>query len=605
MINFLNTSLVKQRVPARRLHKLALAMLGLTALSAQANVNPLQINQLISMAVQTHPLVGAAVADQRAAAEGVTAAKLGYLPTPALSTQHDNTNGTVTRFTVNQPLWTGGRLTADVNRAINDDKAATAKILEQQNEVAKNTIDIWQAYIYSLSLQELYANNLRQLAEFEAMMQRRVAQGVSAKIELDLVTNRILQDQNSLQGAIEQQRIAEARLEQVIGVPVVAAGGVNIAQMAAEVKALSQNYGELAFSSVSESHPTVVRQRFEIDSARYEVKSQRASRYPTVYVQYQNDYLHRDRENEDDVMVGLSYNPGAGFSNLALARASEARVQSLIQSQEASRRSVMENIQTQYQQFVSARDQELSLVAAVAGAQIVLNSYQRQFIAGRKSWLEVLNAVREQSQYEQQLRQVQAQMVASFYKLQVDFAKMPWQQQSLNFIQQPSEVFSPYRYAKEEIDQYLSARSTSAPSVPEQNSQAALPTEGPMLTQPDQTTEDHWSYETTAIDEALDAQTDTQVQVSIVEDDRIDDADEAKVDVVTVTAEPMAPQAMPMAPQAMPIDPVIDAPDTPDAATVLSETTSTSINYQAVPVAAIDAETIADPSVDQSAELSP
>ncbi|WP_164172281.1 TolC family protein, partial [Streptococcus pneumoniae] len=73
---------------------------------------------------------------------------------------------------------------------------------------------------------------------------------------------------------------------------------------------------------------------------------------------------------------------------IALAKASEARVQSLIQSQEAVRRTVMENIQTQYQQFISARDQELSLTAAVAGAQIVLNSYRRQFIAGRKSWLE-------------------------------------------------------------------------------------------------------------------------------------------------------------------------------------------------------------------------
>lgn len=593
MINFFNKSLVKRDVPAQQMHKLAIALLGLSALSAQANVNPLQINQLIGLAVQTHPLVGAAVADQRATAEGVTAAKLGYLPTPALSTQHDNTNGTVTRLTVNQPLWTGGKLTADVNRAINDDKAATAKILEQQNEVAKNTIDIWQAYIYALSLQELYANNLRQLAEFEAMMQRRVAQGVSAKIELDLVTNRILQDQNSLQGALEQQRIAEARLEQIIGVPVGASGGVNIAQMAAEVKELSQNYGELAFSSVSENHPTVVRQRFEIDSARYEVKSQRASRYPTVYVQYQNDYLHRDREYEDDVMVGLSYNPGAGFSNMALARASEARVQSLIQSQEASRRTVMENIQTQYQQFVSARDQELSLVAAVAGAQIVLNSYQRQFIAGRKSWLEVLNAVREQSQYEQQLRQVQAQMVASFYKLQVDFALMPWQQQSLGFIQQPSEVFSPYRYAKQEIGQYLHTQTETAQpvsSTPEVIAEAALPSDGPMLSEPEQAVvDDSWQMATpTASEEsALAGQLDTTVQASI------DPADEV-VDVMSDDFTP--PAAEPMAPQAMPSTQSVAVADTSPEA--LDVGTVTRVTYQALPATTADAEAIVDDPVD-------
>lgn len=553
MTNFTNKSLVTRSLPVRQRHKLAIVMLGLSVLSAQANVDPLQINQLIGMAVQTHPLVGAAIANQRAAAEGVTAAKLGYLPTPALSTERNSTNGTITKFTVNQPLWTGGRLTADVNRAINDDKAATAKILEQQNEVAKNTIDIWQSYIYALSLQELYANNLRQLADFEAMMQRRVAQGVSAKIEMDLVTNRILQDQNALQGAIEQQRIAEARLQQMIGMPLGAPSGINIAQMAAQIKALSQNYGELVFSSVSENHPTVVRQQFEIDSARYEVKSQRASRYPTIYLKYQNDYTHRNRQNADDVMVGLSYNPGAGFSNLALARASEARVQSLIQSQEASRRSVMEGIQTQYQQFVSARDQELSLAAAVAGAQIVLNSYQRQFIAGRKSWLEVLNAVREQSQYEQQLRQVQAQMVASFYKLQVDFAKMPWQQHSLGFIQQSTEVFSPYRYARQEINQYLNQMAPTPQSelpTPEVVTQVALPSEGPMLPETEQTpVDDSWQFA-----EPIEPNSDAKLPENAEATESI----EAVQDGIDAATDP---SLLPMAPQAMPIVDTNFAPD--------------------------------------------
>ncbi|MFB6348020.1 TolC family protein [Moraxella sp. ZJ142] len=468
-----------------RLTQLAVALVAASVLPvAHADANPLQVNQLISLAVQTHPLVGAAVADRQAATEGVTAAKLGYLPTPSLSSQYNDNDGNVTRFAINQPLWTGGKLTADVNRAINDDKAANAKIMERQNEVAKNTIDVWQSYIYALSLQELYANNLQQLAEFEAMMKRRVAQGVSAKIELDLITNRILQDQNSLQGAIEQQRIAEARLQQMIGVPVGMPSNVNIAEMAKQVKAQSQNYGELAFSEVSENHPSIIRQRFEIEAARYEVKSQRASQMPTVYVQYQNDYNHRNHRFEDNFTVGVSYNPGAGFSNIALARASESRVQSLIQSQEASRRSVMENIQTQYQQFVSARDQELSLTAAVAGAQIVLNSYRRQFIAGRKSWLEVLNAVREQSQYEQQLRQVQAQMVANFYKLQVDFALMPWQQQSIDFIKQPSTEFRPFQYAKNELDEYFAKKQSAQQSMPiatADSPNSALPDTGPMV----------------------------------------------------------------------------------------------------------------------------
>lgn len=427
--------------------------MGVYAMPLYANVNPLQINQLIDLAVQTHPLVGAAIADKQATTEGVVAAKLNYLPTPALSSQYNRAEGGITRFSISQPLWTGGKLTADVNRAINDDRAAFAKTMERRNEVAKNTIDIWQQYIYALSLQDLYLNNLKQLQEFEAMMQRRVAQGVSAKIELDLITSRILQDQNALQGAIEQQRIAENRLQQVIGKPIVAPMALDVADMTRQAKAASQDFERLAFSSVADNHPSVIRQRFEVESARQEVKSQQAGQMPSIYMQYKNDYHHRNSRFEGDFSVGISYDPGAGLSNLALARASKARVQSLIQSQEAARRKIVEEIQTQYQQFISARDQELSLSAAVAGAQIILNSYRRQFVTGRKSWLEVLNAMREQSEYEKQLRQVQAQMVANFYKLQIDFGQMPWQTQAMTFIERQNSDFNPLEFAKDQFDE--------------------------------------------------------------------------------------------------------------------------------------------------------
>lgn len=426
---------------------------GLWADLAQA-ANVTDINALINQAVMTHPLVGAARAEEQATSEAVTAAKLNLYPSPSVISGYDNDRGVISRAALRQPLWTGGRLTANVNQAIYDDKAATAYIYEQQNIVAKNTIDIWQSYIYANALQALYIDNLRQLNNFEAMMRRRVDQGASARIDLDLVTNRILQDQNSYQGAIQQQRIAEARLSQLIGEPINTRGivGVPVGQLARYAKAQSKDFERLAFSQASVNNPAIIKQHFQIEAAKQEVKSQIASRYPTVYAQYEHLYYHRDNKNDGQLSLALSYEPGAGFSNIALARASQARVQSLAQSQEAARRTVMEDIQTQYQQFISARDQERSLIAAVAGAQIVVDSYRRQFIAGRKTWLEVLNAVREKASYEQQLLQTQSQMVGAFYKLQVDFEHMPWQRNHV-FIQQ--REFQPYIEFQDWLKQQL------------------------------------------------------------------------------------------------------------------------------------------------------
>ena len=293
-------------------------------------------------------------------------------------------------------------------------------------------------------------------------MQRRVNQGVSARIELDLVTNRILQEQNAYQGAVEQQRIAIARLEQIAGRRITAAElpTPNLSEIVNRAKGYSKDFERMAFDQASFYNPTVVKEYYRVEAAKQGVKSIQSSRYPTLYAQYAYDYYYDDQNNDNDngsgFSVGLSYDPGAGLSNLALAKASESRVNSLVQSTEASRRLVLETIQTQYQQFASAQDQERSLIAAVAGAQIVVSSYRRQFIAGRKSWLEVLNAVREHSQYEIQLVESRTAIIAAYYKLQVDFGMMSWQQ--FDKSRQPTQLFHPLDPVKSWLNNQSDAR---------------------------------------------------------------------------------------------------------------------------------------------------
>lgn len=414
-------------------------------LPSQANtvVTDVQINSLISQAIETHPLVGSARAEQQATVEGVNAAKLNLLPTPSIATSYGNNDDIVSEVGIRQPLWTGGRLTANVNQAIFDDKAATENIYVQQNQVAKTTIEAWQIYINSVAQQRVYLETINQLRKYEAMMQRRVKQGVSARIELDLVTNRILQETSAYEAAKEQQHIAEARLQQITGRALPRGSEHNVPQLSTlveQVKRASMDFEKMAFDEASFYNPTVVKETFQIESAKQEVKAQNASKFPVLYAEYKHTYDHDTNEDDGQFYVGLNYQPGAGFSNLALTRASEARVNSLIQNKEAAQRQVMENIQVQYQQFASAKSRELSLVSAVAGAQIVLDSYQRQFIAGRKSWLEVLNAVRELSDYQVNLVQTRSDILGSFYKLQVDFSLMPWQVYAHN--RQPVRTFS-------------------------------------------------------------------------------------------------------------------------------------------------------------------
>ncbi|PYE36416.1 TolC family protein [Psychrobacter fozii] len=479
-------------VAIRRYYGVAFSLLLMSLSSAAfAAESDGYMNTLISQAIQTHPLVGSARAEQQATTESIRAAKLNMLPEPSVSSGYDNDDGQISQLQIRQSLWTGGKLTADINQAIFDDKAATETVYEKQNEVAKTTIEAWQSYMTAVSQQQVYYDNLQLLAEFEEMMKRRVSQGVSARIDMDLVANRILQEQNSYQGTVEQQRIAIARLEQITGrrISPTELPAQNLTELVSRAKSYSQDFEKMAFDQASFYNPTVVKEQYQVEAAKQGVKSQQASSYPTLYAQYAYDYYHEDDSNSEGAFsVGLSYNPGAGFSSLALARASASRVNSLEQSKEASRRLVLETIQTQYQQFASAKDQERSLIAAVAGAQIVVSSYRRQFIAGRKSWLEVLNAVREHSQYQAQLVEIQTSIIAAYYKLQVDFGLMSWQQYGKS--RESQSLYRPL----DPVKNWLKSQESTTPRTESSVTQPIIMKDKDMVTYPIDDSYDAYDY---------------------------------------------------------------------------------------------------------------
>lgn len=453
---FVSPSMTSVKILAVKILVASMTMVITAVLSipAYANQSDAQINALISQAVANHPLVGAAVADKIATAEGITAAKLNLLPTPSISAGYDDNNNLVAQAVIRQPLWTGGRLTASVNQAIMDDKSAQESVYVSQNEVAKNTIDAWKSHVTATALQELHLDNIDHMTGFEEMMKRRVAQGVSASIELDLVRNRILLEQNAYQAAKEQRRIAAARLEQIIGQPITENTLVihNLAAAVQQVKGKSVMFEQMAFEDVSYYNPTVVKAAYAIAAAQEEHTAQKANNYPSIYAQYQYSYDYSNRQDDSSVRLAMNYEPGAGFSNVALNRASKARIDSLVKSQEAARRNVIENIQSQYQQFASAKDKERLLIATVEGAKMVVASNERLFKAGRKDWTEVLNSIRELNSNQQELVRVRTDILAAFYQLQVEFGLMPWQQFQQNRL--PIPAFSPWNEAKNLLNRH-------------------------------------------------------------------------------------------------------------------------------------------------------
>lgn len=403
-------------------------------LSSQAYgvLTTVDANTVVEKAIDNHPLVKSARSEARATDEGVTAARLGRFPSLSVDSSLGK-NGPTATVDLQQSIWSAGRIDASIDQATYDTYAARASVEEQRYEIGKRALEAWQTFVSAANLKHVYKKNLTELDRFQAMMTRRVRAQVSARIELDLVMNRILQSQDAYDGAVEQQRIALSRLEQIVGEPISKAAltqSYNLKAMADRVRNESVQFDQSIIFNASQAHPSVIRAAYQARSAQSAADIEKSATLPQLVARYQHQYVRDTDSKTDQVLLGFQYAPGAGFSSYALAKAAQERVDSIKETQEAARRQVVEDLQVDYQQFASARDRERALMAAVDGARIVKESYERQFIAGRKSWLDVLNAVREQEQYAAQLVQARVSFIAAYYRLKLGVGLLPWQRNS-------------------------------------------------------------------------------------------------------------------------------------------------------------------------------
>lgn len=170
--------------------------------------------------------------------------------------------------------------------------------------------------------------------------------------------------------------------------------------------------------------PAVQIARSDVVSAHNRLRTKEAEKWPQLYVRLDvpigNNYFNAN--NSTVVFAGLSYTPGAGFANVVEAQALSTRVAKSEQGVEVAMKDIQETMQNDREEFLNAYAQISTLEKSVAGSDMVLASFERQFQANRKTWLDLLNQVRELAQNEYALVDAQASLVGSRLRLEINMA---------------------------------------------------------------------------------------------------------------------------------------------------------------------------------------
>jgi outer membrane protein, adhesin transport system len=382
------------------------------------------LEQLVAIAIRTHPGVSARRAELGAAQAEVEAARWQYFPTPSMQLRNQDNGTTATVVAVQQPLWAGGRLDAGLDAADSRARSAGVSIAEAQYNLALRVTNAWQSWMQARGRGNAMTKSVAQLEGYADSVRRRIAGGVSAEVDHELVISRLAQARSSLSTARAAERTALAQLSQMVGQPLRADGLAIPDGVEDKVPPLAALVDQMTATS-----PVLRRLDADIQTARHEVVQKDAALWPTLALRAEHQRADATATslavNDNRVMLVLDYVPGAGLSAAAGADAARARIGGLMESREAARRDLVEKVSTDYEDHLASRDRRRDLRNTLKASAEVLASYDRLFVAGKRSWLDVLNAARELTEVEISLADVEAQLVASRYRLRLHGGELP------------------------------------------------------------------------------------------------------------------------------------------------------------------------------------
>ncbi len=339
-----------------------------------------------------HPRLQAARAELAASGFDVSAARAGYWPYLQMQVAQGEQGRSAATAALIVPLWDGGLTGAQVDEARLKQAAAEAQIRQIQLDLALEVIAAYTAQLSALEREILWTQYIEELRDLQALVQRRSDQGVAAASETRLTVARLrlaeagrATDQAQLDVARSQ---LESLLQRAVRAPLWPSRStvVNPAQL------------ELALDGgLPVNHPQRVFAQLEWRAQQARVRAAKASLWPRITLQHaqQLEQLDGDFTPANSTQLVLQYQTDSSLrayrGSLSEAQRVEAAKATLAQVE----RELRERIRRLQISRNTAEQRRLAQEAAAAASSDLADSYLRQFKAGRRAWLDLLNVQRE------------------------------------------------------------------------------------------------------------------------------------------------------------------------------------------------------------------
>lgn len=347
---------------------------------------PPALETAVNIVTRNYPSVRSGRAALRAAASDVRAAK--WLRFPSISgnvAYLDRDLNPEPQLVVEQPIWAGGRIGAGIRRAQAAENASSAEYVATVEELALTTAQTYFEIARLTRREQLLADSVKEHMRLVGTMERRVKQEVSPLADLELARSRAAQIEQEYNINRAQRETALRVLAELVADPSYDLGPVPYYNAATDLDRTEAIEGQaVAFD------PTLRRLVAEADVARAEHDARKAAILPQLNAQYSYDDVFGSR-----VGVVVRAQTTGGLSQISEIDSARLRIQSALEARRQAEQQLRRDIASDLIEFEAAKSRALISTRASETAARVSESYVRQFIAGRRSWLDVMNALRE------------------------------------------------------------------------------------------------------------------------------------------------------------------------------------------------------------------
>lgn len=379
-----------------------------TAGAEEVTVPATGLSAALRAALRNHPVVAGKRADVRGKEAATDAVRAQRYPGLTVQAQQSNARfgsvnspglGTVR---LRQPIWAFGRIDSAIDAADADAQSMRTDLLRVQRQLIENTAVAYSRVVTATLRLQSAQENLDAHIQWLKQIRRREQGQLASQADVRLAQARASEagaqvERSEAELLLANDELQALTIEPMEGVVSLDPSLLQVIDFASAHEQASQASAELGY-----------RQK-KIIASRAEVAQAATAAMPTVYAQvehYVNAGALYDPTPRYSVVLegGLD---GLGFVTRGRVAAATAQLESSEEDLRAARSELARAVKSHWHNHQLATRLLHEQRAAAEDLSFLLSSYKRQYEAGTKAWLDVLNIQRELSDRRLQLAQVQ------------------------------------------------------------------------------------------------------------------------------------------------------------------------------------------------------